>query len=222
MSYSPNTVRRGNRRFRAANTNMYSASDGRGYIRNFAKSAAGRRSYVRGSYVQRLRDKKINTVVEKRMVEEIKKQEDETTTWLLSRVEHLSDDTGLQNQQKSPNISQMIKLSNNVDYWVDLTQLPSGNPNDPDGMDVGLYKIKQIQSRLRFYVNGQMPVHVVAQIIKINNSGRYGVGAEAGTNADIVPNTHMLPDTNLRYGGIHRKEKKRLCSARKSRCCNSR
>lgn len=159
-------------------------------------------------YSKRLSDKKINTAVEKRMVEEIKKAEDETTTWLLSRVEHLSDPTGLQNQQKSPSISKMIKLSNNVDYWIDLTQLPAGNPNDPDGMDVGLYKIKQIQSRLRFYVNGQMPVHVVAQIIKINNSGRYGVGPDAGINADIVPNTHMLPDTNLRYGGIHRVEKK--------------
>lgn len=172
--------------------------------------ASSRQRLYRGaqSYYNKLKDKRINTVVEKRMVEEIKKQEDETTTWLLSRVEHLSDDTGLQNQQKSPNIAQMIKLSNNVDYWVDLTQLPSGNPQDPDGMDPGLYKIKQIQSRLRFYVDGQMPVHCVAQIIKINNSGRYGVGAEAGTNADIVPNTHMLPDTNLRYAGIHKKEKK--------------
>lgn len=180
----------------------------------FARAGSSRFRYLTnprlqaGRYNQRLQDKKINTTVERRMVEEIKKQEDETTTWLLSRVEHLSDVTGLQNQQKSPSISQMIKLSNNVDYWIDLTQLPAGNPNDPDGMDVGLYKIKQIQSRLRFYVDGQMPVHVVAQIIKINNSGRYGVGADAGTNADIVPNTHMLPDTNLRYAGIHKKEKK--------------
>jgi len=187
-------------------------------MRRLSRAAAGRDSYLRSrssrsirrkySYNSKLGDKKINTLVEKRMVQEIKKQEDETTTWLLSRVDHLSDDTGLQNQQKSPNISQMIKLSNNVDYWVDLTQLPSGNPQDPDGMDPGLYKIKQIQSRLRFYVDGTMPVRIVAQIIKINNSGRYGVGAEAGTNADIVPNTHMLPDTNLRYAGIHKKEKK--------------
>lgn len=162
-------------------------------------------------HASRLRDKRINTVVEKRMVEEIKKQEDSEINWLLSRVQHLSDDTGLQNQNKSPNIQQMIKLDNNVDYWVDLTQLPAGDPSDPEGMDVGEYTIKQIQSRLRFYVNGLMPVHIVAQIIKINNSGRYGVRADGGdpfVNADIVPNTHMLPDTNLRYGGIHKYEKK--------------
>lgn len=184
------------------------------YSGRYVKTSGIRSRYLGGAgrvgYAARLADKKINTAVEKRMVEEIKKQEDETTTWLLSRVDHLSDENGLQNQQKSPSISQMIKLSNNVDYWVDLTQLPAGNPNDPDGMDVGLYKIKQIQSRLRFYVNGQMPVHVVAQIIKINNSGRYGVGDAAGTNADIVPNTHMLPDTNLRYAGIHKIEKAQM------------
>lgn len=192
----------------------------RRYLQRRTKTSAARRKYLlsdRGrnegtskGYASRLRDKTINTVVERRMVEEIKKQEDETTTWLLSRVEHMKSGESLTNQQKSPNIGQMIKLSNNVDYWVDLTQLPAGNPNDPEGMDVGLYKIKQIQSRLRFYVNGLMPVHCVAQIVKINNSGRYGVGDDAGTNADIVPNTHMLPDTNLRYAGIHAKEKKEM------------
>lgn len=181
----------------------------RKYITNRSKAKWHSKTQRYGQrFRSKLNDKKINTLVEKRMVEEIKKQEDETTTWIVSRVEHMFSGETLTNQQKSPSIAKMIKLSNNVDYWVDLTQLPSGNPQDPEGMDVGLYKIKQIQSRLRFYCNGLMPVHVVAQIIKINNSGRYGVGAEALINADIVPNTHMLPDTNLRYAGIHSKEKK--------------
>lgn len=161
-----------------------------------------------GRFYGKLMDKKINTYEEIRMKQMIKRNRDQTTTWIVSRVDHLYAGFSYGGQNKSPAISQMIKLSNNVDYWIDLTQLPSGNPNDPEGMDVGEYQIKQIQSRLRFYANGLMPIHVIAQIVKINNSGRYGVGEAAGTNADLVPTTHMLPDTNLRYGGIHKSEKK--------------
>lgn len=197
------------------NSNAFAANRGIRRIRNQYASTRYRRRYLRHnrfahsmaykSRMARIADQKINTVEEKRMLE-IAKKEDDTTTWLLSRIDHFPTGLSYGGSHKSPAISQMIKLSNNVLYWQDVTQLPSGDPSDatPE-MGVGLYNIKTIQSRLRFFVNGLMPVHLRVLLIKIPNSGRYQVGNQ---NTDIVPNSKMIPDTNLRYSGIHAVEGK--------------
>lgn len=165
--------------------------------------------YVKGWKKHPLWTKAIDSQVEKRMVE-IAQAEDDTTPWLLSRVDHFPDGGSYGGSHKSPNIAQMIKLDNNTLFWQDLTQLSQDPSDDSPDMSEGLYNIKTIQSRLRFYINGLMPVHVRVAIVKINNSGQYGKTATNPTlvNADIIPNSHMIADTSLRYSGIHKIEQK--------------
>lgn len=158
----------------------------------------------------KLADKKINTLWEQRAVE-IAQQQDDTSPWLLSRVDHFVDGiTGKYGgSHKSPVLNQMIKLSNNTIWYQDISQL-SNDPADPgDGMDPGLYQIKTIQSRLRFYVTGIFPVHCRVVILKIKNSGNYGIPSAnplIPLNADINPTWNMVGDTSLRYSGIHKQE----------------
>lgn len=165
--------------------------------------------WVKGWKKSPLFTKAIDSQVERRMVQ-IAQDEDDTAPWLLSRVEHFATGETYGGSHKSPAISKMIKLSNNTLFWQDLTQLSNDPSSDSPSMDEGLYNIKTIQSRLRFYVDGLMPVHVRVAIIKINNSGQYGKTATNPTlvNADIVPNSHMIGDTSLRYSGIHKIEQK--------------
>lgn len=172
------------------------------YVRRTAVARLSARS-ARANHLARLKDTKINTAEERRMVEIA---DDQTTTWLLSRIDHFKAGEEYGGSHKSPDISKMIKLSNNTLYWQDITQLPAGDPSDEDPeMSLGLYQIKTIQSRLRFFADGLMPIHVRVLLIRINNSGRYAV---AGQNLDIVPNSKMVPDTSLRYAGIHKIEGK--------------
>ncbi len=185
------------------------------YPRGFKKKSYSSRGtntpskWIRGFKKHPLWTKAIDSQVERRMVE-IAKQEDDTAPWLLSRVDHFPDGGSYGGSHKSPSIAQMIKLSNNVLFWQDLTQLSNDPSDETPDMSEGLYNIKTIQTRLRFYVNGIMPVRIRIALVKINNSGQYGKTATDPTivNADINPNSKMIGDTNLRYGGIHKKEMK--------------
>lgn len=174
--------------------------------RRQTKSSSVRRKYLRKSHQSKLRDLSINTTEERRMVQ-ISRQSD--STWLLSRVDHfLEPGDTYPGTHSSPKIANMFKLGTNTMYWTDITQLPAGDPSDVDdgAMDIGLYEIKTLQSRLRFFVNGMVPVHIRVQLLRINNSGRYT--AAGATNVDITPTSKMMPDTSLRYAGIHKIEGK--------------
>lgn len=160
----------------------------------------------------KLRDKKINTVFEKRMLD-IAKAVDVADSWQTSRVEHFKSNRGFPDSHSRPDFIDMVECQDNI-WFQDITQLPTNSTDNLQECLPGKYQIKTIQSRLRFYsknLSGQTdvaPVCIRVALVKINNSGRKSIVAGGSNiNADIWPNATMIGDTNLRYSGIHKKDK---------------
>ncbi len=187
----------------------------KGYKRG--KTAKARRHSYRYSKkwnkkYSKLRDKKINTLTEKAIVR-IHKKLDQDETWQTSRVEHFASGHTFPSSHARPTFNNMVELQDNTIWFHDLTQLPTDSTDNLQECKVGKYQIKTIQSRLRFYSKNResqtddCPICVRVALVKINNSGRKSVVAGGSNiNQDIWPDALMIPDTNLQFSGIHRKD----------------
>lgn len=160
---------------------------------------------------KKLKDKKINTTFEKRMTQIAKANDVE---WQTSRVEHFKQGSGFPSSHARPNFNDMVELQNETIWFQDITQLPTNSTDNLQETKVGKYTIKTIQSRLRFYSKNQeaitddCPVCIRVCLVKINNSGRKSILAGGSNiNCDIWPVETMIGDTNLRFSGIHAKDR---------------
>lgn len=159
-----------------------------------------------------LKTKAIDSQVEKTIVR-IHNQLDQAETWQTSRVEHFASGKTFPSSHARPAFNDMVELQANTIWFHDLTQLPTDSTDNLQESKVGKYQIKTIQSRLRFYSknmeaeNDDCPICVRAVLLKINNSGRKGVlTGGSNINVDIWPDALMIPDTNLQFSGIHKKD----------------
>lgn len=167
-----------------------------------------KRKYV---FKNKLADKKINTLIEKRM-EEIAKAEDLKDSWKISRVEHFADGKTFPSSHGRPAIADMAKMSSGEIFWQEITTPYQHGSNTY--LIPTQFNIKTIQSRLRFYSQSKHPQNVRVAIIKINNSGKLGIQYQSASpkylSQDISPNNTMIGDTSLRFSGIHSTDQKKI------------
>lgn len=171
------------------------------------------KSWTKNTYKGKLADKAINTTVEKRMVE-IAAEQDLKDSWKISRIGHFKSGFTYPSSHCRPAISNMV-LTTPLVLWCQDISTPM-NATDLAGTQSKIsypckLNIKTIQSRLKFYHNGQLPINIRVVMLKINNSGRTVQAAAAGRiSADIEPKYTNIPDTSYRFNGIHSGDLKKI------------